>query len=170
LTLVPVLERAGKIFGSVEVVSRRPDGTVCRSNYAAIHQRSRALASALANSGLGDGDRVGSLMWNHASHLEAYFGVPGSGCVLHTINPRLHPDEIAYIVNHGGDRMLLIDEALLPVYERIRGRVNLERVVVVPSAGGGAPAGLEEYEAFLEQGSAGYEFPQLDENRAAIMC
>src|SRR5215470_12350888 len=114
LTLTPVLERAGKLFGAVEVASRLPDQTIHRSNYAAVCRRARALAGAATAQGLSRGERIGSLMWNHLWHLEAYFGVPASGCIIHTLNPRLHPDELAYIVNHGGDRLLIVDDVLLP--------------------------------------------------------
>jgi fatty-acyl-CoA synthase len=171
LTLTPILERAARFFGAAEVVSRLPDGSIARSDYASIWRRARALAGALAAAGLRPGDRVGSLMWNHAWHLEAYFGVPASGCVLHTINPRLHPDEIAYIVCHAGDRMLILDDVLLPVYEKFRSKAPLERVIVVRTAGGSTPAdGPQDYDEFLRQSPDGYEFPQLDENQAAIMC
>lgn len=170
LTLTAVLQRAGRLFGASEIVSRLPDRTLHRSSYAEMYHRSRALAAALAASGLRRGDRVGSLMWNHVWHLEAYFGVPASGCVLHTLNPRLHPDELAYIVNHGGDRVLIIDDILLPLYEKFRHKVRPELVIVAPSAGERAPAGCVGYLDFLARASAGYEFPQLDENEAAIMC
>jgi len=170
LTLASLLARSGRLFGGVEIVSRLPDKSIYRSNYANIHRRSRALASALARAGLGRGERVGSLMWNHAWHLEAYFGVPLSGGVLHVLNLRLSPDELSYIVNHAGDRMLLIDDVLLPVYERLRGKVRLERVIVVPTSGQPVPAGYENYEEFVGQGAEGYEPPQMDENEAATMC
>jgi fatty-acyl-CoA synthase len=130
LTLASLLERSGRLFGGVEIVSRLPDRSIHRSNYANIHRRARALASALARAGLGRGERVGTLMWNHEWHLEAYFGVPLSGGVLHVLNLRLSPDELSYIMNHAGDRMLLIDDVLLPIYERLRGKVRLERVLI----------------------------------------
>ena len=170
LTLAPILERTGRLFGAVEIVSRLPDKSVHRSNYAALCARARALAAALAAAGVGRGDRVATLMWNHAWHLEAYFGVPVSGSVLHTLNLRLHPDELAYIVNHAGDRVLLVDDVLLPVYEKLRGKVNLERVIVVPTTGQSLPPEYQSYDDFLKQGAAGYELPQLDENDAASMC
>jgi fatty-acyl-CoA synthase len=170
LTLTSILERAGKLFGKVEIVSRLPDRSLHRSNYADLYRRSRALAAALAGAGLGRGERVASLMWNHVWHLESYFGVPASGGVLHTLNLRLHPDELAYIVNHGGDRMLIVDDVLLPVYEKFRAKVRIERVIVVPTTGRPVPAGYENYEEFLKHGADGYQFPQPDEDEAAVMC
>jgi len=170
LTPASLLERSGRLFGGVEIVSRLPDKSIHRSNYASTHRRARALASALARAGLGRGERAGTLMWNHAWHLEAYFGVPLSGGVLHVLNLRLSPDELSYIINHAGDRMLLVDDVMLPVYERLREKVRLERVIVVPTSGQPVPAGYENYEQFVEQGAEGYEPPQLDENEAAAMC
>ena len=149
LTLAPLLERAERIFSRVEIVSRHPDRTVARTTYAEFARRARRLAGALTTAGLRRGDRVATLMWNHATHLEAYFGVPVAGGVLHTLNVRLHPDEIAAIARHAGDRFLLVDEILLPLYERIRPHVNFERVFMVPTGGVGAPAvtpaGVENY-------------------------
>jgi fatty-acyl-CoA synthase len=170
LTLAPILERTGRLFGAVEIVSRLPDKSIRRSNYGEVCGKARSLAAALAAAGVGRGDRVATLMWNHAWHLEAYFGVPVSGSVLHMLNPRLHPDELAYIVNHAGDRVLLVDDVLLPVYEKLRGKVNLERVIAVATSSQGLPPEYQSYEDFLQQGAAGYEAPQLDENEAAAMC
>src|SRR6266540_1195899 len=100
LTLIPLLERAGRLFPNAQIVSQRPDDTTHRYTYRDFYRRTRALAAALQEMGLRPGDRVATLMWNHAAHLEAYFGVPAAGGVLHTLNLRLHPDELVYIVNH----------------------------------------------------------------------
>ncbi|MGA9473935.1 MAG: long-chain fatty acid--CoA ligase, partial [Terriglobales bacterium] len=99
--------------------------------YADLYRRSRALAEALQKAGLKRGDRVATLMWNHHAHLEAYFGIPISGGVLHTLNLRLAPTEIAYIASHAQDRFLIVDDILLPLYEKIRDSVTFERVIVV---------------------------------------
>ena len=170
LTLTHVLARTEKLFGSVEIVSRRPDRSIHRSNYGEVCARARSLASALSAAGLERGDRVGTLMWNHAVHLEAYLGVPVAGCVLHTLNLRLHPDELAYIIKHAGDRVLIVDETLLPVYEKLRGRIHPERVIVVSVRGPLPFPECESYGDFLTQGKPGYVLPQLDENEAAAMC
>src|SRR6202451_687795 len=136
LTLVPILERAGKLYGQIEVVSRRPDRSIARTNYGSIYKRARRLARALELAGLARGDRVATLMWNHSSHLEAYLGVPVSGGVLLTLNLRLHPDELAYIVNHARDRYFIVDDVFMPVFESFRAKANFERVFVVPFSGG----------------------------------
>src|SRR5882724_7090621 len=131
LTLPTILERAGKIFPRVEIVSCKPDRSIARTCNGEFYRRARRLAAALVKLGLQPGDRVASMMWNHSGHLEAYFGVPCAGGILHTLNLRLHPHEIAGIAKHAGDRFLLIDDVLLPVYEKVCADAPFERVLVV---------------------------------------
>jgi acyl-CoA synthetase (AMP-forming)/AMP-acid ligase II len=169
LTLVPILERAGKLFSKIEIVSRRPDRSLTRSTYGDVYRRARRLARALELAGLKRGERVATLMWNHSEHLEAYLGIPVSGGVLHALNLRLHPDELTYIANHAGDRFLIVDDVLLPVYESIRARTNFERVFVVPY-GCAVPKGYESYEDFLASADDNFSYPSIDENEAASMC
>jgi len=170
LTLPTLLERAGRYFGKIEIVSRRPDRSLHRYTYADFYRRARALADMLTRAGLRRGDRVATLMWNHSAHLEAYFGIPAAGGVIHTLNLRLHPNQIAYIANHAGDRFLIVDDVLLPVYESFREQVKFERVIVVPSSGQPVPAGFEDYEAGLAQARGEFAYPAIDENQAAAMC
>jgi len=124
LTLIPILERAGQLFGSVEIVSRLPDKSLHRTTYADFYRRARALAEMLQRLGLQRGDRVGTLMWNHYAHLEAYFGIPAAGGVLHTLNLRLGAADLAFIINHAADRFLIIDDVLLPCRKSIRRTVE----------------------------------------------
>src|SRR5690348_12318087 len=131
LTLVTVLERAGKYFGEVEVISRLPNRSIHRSTWGAVHDRARRLAERLQAAGIKKGDRVATLMWNHYVHLEAHYGVPASGAILHALNLRLHPEEIAWIANHAQDRLLIVDDVLLPVLEKIKAKVKFERIFVV---------------------------------------
>jgi fatty-acyl-CoA synthase len=173
LTLSHSLERAGKFFPNAEIVSRRPDHSLHRYTYGDLYRRARALAEALQRAGLKRGDRVATLMWNHYAHLEAYFGIPISGGVLHTLNLRLAPSEIAYIANHAQDRFLIVDDVLLPLYEKIRESVRFERVIVVGWSG--RPASeienvFDDYEEFLSTASGNFRYPDLDENEAACMC
>jgi fatty-acyl-CoA synthase len=170
LTLIPLLERAGKLFQTAEVVSQRPDNSTHRYTYADLYRRARALAAGLQNCGLRRGDRVATLMWNHHRHLEAYFGVPVVGGVLHTLNLRLHPDELAYIVSNAEDRFLIVDDVLLPMFEKIKDRVNPERVIVAPFSGEPLPRGCEDYERLLEESGGHAEYADLDEADAAGMC
>src|SRR5580700_231109 len=166
LTVPAILERAGGIFGDVEIVTRRPDRSLVRSTWGDLYRRSRRLANALTNLGLRRGDRVATLLWNQTEHMEAYFGVPIAGGVLHTLNLRLHPDELAYIANHAGDRFLIVDDVLLPVYEKFRDRVNFERVIVVPFGGGDTPAGCDGYEDLLAGASEEFAYPQLEDRKS----
>ena len=135
LTLAPVLERAGRLFCAQHIVSRLPDKSLHRYRYRDFHGRALALGGALQAAGIAPGDRVATLMWNHYAHLEAYFAIPCAGAVLHTLNLRLHPDDIAYIADHAGDRILIVDDVLLPLYEKFRGKAKFERVIVVPLTG-----------------------------------
>jgi fatty-acyl-CoA synthase len=170
LTLPAILERAGKLFHRVEIVSRRPDCSIQRTTYGAFYRRARRLADAMTKLGLRAGDRVASMMWNHSGHLEAFFGVPCAGGILHTLNLRLHPHELAAIVNHAEDRFLIIDDVLLPTFEKFRASVSFERVIAVPYGGGGIPTGYLNYEELLAGASDDFRYPAIDENDGAAMC
>src|SRR5271156_791585 len=170
LTLAHILGRAGRIFPEQEIVSRLPDHSLHRCTYADIYRRARRLVEALQKAGLQRGDRVATLMWNHFAHVEAYLGIPASGGVMHTLNLRLAPQEIAYIANHGGGRFLIVDEVLWPLYEQIRDSVRFERVFWVPLSKRPAPSGCESYEDLLTTASGDFRYPKLDENDAASLC
>lgn len=168
LTIERILERAAG-FGDVEIVSRRPDKSLARTTYADVVSRARRLARALVAAGIRPGDRVATLMWNHSSHLEAYLGVPLAGAVVHTLNLRLHPDDIAFIASDAGDRWLLVDECLLPLLEKLRERAPFERIFVV-GVTTPAPAPLEDYEALLAGAPDDATLPALTEQQPLGMC
>ncbi len=170
LNLQAILERIPKVYPAVEIVSRVPNGSVHRYTYLDFYRRTRALAEALHRAGLQPGDRVGTLCWNHYAHLEAYFGVPAAGGVVHTLNLRLHAQELAYIVNHAQDRFLIVDDVLLPLYEQFRDKIKPERVFIVRHQNDVLPAGTEDYEELLSTARGGYEFPCSREDDAAAMC
>ncbi|MBZ5598494.1 MAG: long-chain fatty acid--CoA ligase [Acidobacteriia bacterium] len=170
LTLVHILERAGKLFSRVEILSRLPDRSLRRGTYGDFYRRARALAEALQKAGVQRGDRVATLMWNHYAHQEAYFGIPVSGAVMHTLNLRLSPHDLGYIVNHAGDRVLIVDDVLLPLYEKVKDSVNFEHVIVVPLTGNPVPAGYQNYENLLATASGNFSYPDLDEDEAASLC
>ena len=170
LTVNHIFERAGQFFADREIATRMPDRTVQRYTYGDFYRRAKRLASALQKIGLQRGDRVATLMWNHLAHLEAYFGVPLAGGVLHTLNLRLHPDEIAFIANHAGDRFLIVDDMLLPIFEKFRSKTNFERVIVVPFGGCGAVTEFQNYEGLLASSSEDFSPVEPDENDAAAMC
>jgi fatty-acyl-CoA synthase len=170
LTLTAILERAGRYFCDVEVVSRLPDKSIHRSTWGEVYGRARQLAECLQSAGLKKGDRVATLMWNHYVHLEAHFGGPAAGGILHALNLRLHPDEIAYIANHAQDRFLIVDDVLLPVLDRFKTRVKFERIFVVPHCGQPVAAEYENYEAWLKQASGKFAYPPISEDDGAAMC
>jgi fatty-acyl-CoA synthase len=170
LTLPTILERAGRLFRKVEIVWRRPDRSIHRYTYGDFYRRARQLAEALTRAGLKRGDRVATLMWNQPTHLEAYFGIPVAGGVIHTLNLRVHPDEIAFIAKHAGDRFLIVDDVLLPIYEKFRDKMPFERVFVAPFSGEPVPRSYESYEALLARATGKFTYPKIAENDAAGMC
>ncbi len=170
LTLPPLLKRAGTYFGPVEIVSRMPDKSYHRYTYRDFHDRALRLAAALTKAGLHRGERVATLMWNHYAHLEAYFGIPSAGFVVHTLNLRLHPSEIAYIVDHAEDRILIVDDVLLPLFDQFKEGVELEEVIVVPLTGKPVPGGYMSYEEFIGGEDREFAYPDLKEDEAAGMC
>ena len=165
LTIDLVIDRAERWMADCEVVSRRPDRSLHRTTYGAIVGRARRLARALVAAGIKRGDRVATLMWNHAEHLEAYFGIPLAGGVTHTLNLRLPPEDIAFIATDARDRFLIVDDVLLPLYDKIVAQgAKFERVIVV-----GQPGPHEPYEAFLDK-SPDVALPKLAETDALGVC
>jgi len=161
LTLPSLVRRAEAYFGGKEIVSRLPDGSFHRTTHGEACRRARALAVALQQLGLERGDRVATLCWNHYRHHEAYLGIPCGGFVLHTLNLRLHPNDLAYIATHAGDRAVIVDESLKPLLEQFVGRTQIEHVIVVEDA----------YEELLAGADPdAWRDPELDEREAAAMC
>ncbi len=165
LTLTPLLERAAKLFPTREIASRTPDG-MHRYTYREMHQRVHRLAHALHRLGLQPGDRVGTLCWNSYRHLELYFAVPCSGMVLHTLNLRVPPDQLAYIINHAGDRVIFADQSLVNLLQPIRQQIPcVEKIIVLPDSGPG------DYEQLLAESSdLPFDWPQFDEWTAGAAC
>src|SRR5947208_13977824 len=155
LTLPPVLRRAETFFGDKEIVTRLPDKSFHRYTYRDLARRAKQLAVALQGLGLERGDRVATLCWNNYQHVEAYFGIPCGGFVLHTLNLRLHPNDLAYIAAHANDRAVIVDRSLLPLLEQFRERTNIEQVFVVE----------DSYEELLATASPDeWSDPELDED------
>jgi fatty-acyl-CoA synthase len=171
LTIPAILRRAETLFGSREVVSRRSDKTLHRYSYADMIRRAKKLGVALTALGVRPGDRVATLSWNHFQHLETYFGIPGAGAVLHTLNLRLHPEELSYIVNHAEDSVAIVDRSLLPLFDELRAHTNIRRVIVMGD-GNELPAGAIDYEELLESADAcAFDYDLVDdEHSAAAMC
>lgn len=162
LTLRTMLERAEKIFPAKEIVSRTLSG-IFRYTYADYASRTRRLSSALESLGIKKGDRVGTFAWNNHRHLEAYFAIPCMGAVLHTINIRLSSEHIAYIANHAEDKVLLIDEDLVPIIEKIKDQLKTVTAYVIMTDKPELPATslspVYSYEQLLAQSDDGYHTP-----------
>jgi fatty-acyl-CoA synthase len=161
LTLPALLRRAETYFPRQEIVSRLPDRSFQRTTYAEFGNRVRRLGAALQQLGLERGDRVATLAWNHNAHFEAYFGIPCAGFVLHTLNLRLHPNDLCYIATHAGDRAVVVDRSLVPLLEQFRDRTAIEHVFVVEDS-------YEELLASADQGD--FRDPELREDQASAMC
>ena len=160
LTIPTLLRRAEAYFGEKEIVTRLPDKSFHRYTYADMVRRAKQLAVALDKAGLKKGDRVATLCWNHYQHMEAYFGIPCGGFVLHTLNLRLHHEDIGYIAKHGGDKAVIVDRSLLPLLDQFKDQTTIEHVIVVEDG----------YEEFLDSASADdWADPELDERAAAAM-
>ncbi|MEQ3553854.1 long-chain-fatty-acid--CoA ligase [Pseudonocardia nematodicida] len=166
LTIAAMLRRAVQCSPDREIVSRNADGSLHRTTWAGIDARSRRLASALLGLGLSPGARVATLCVSHHRHLELYFAAPLAGLVLHPLNHRLHDDDIAYIATHAGDEVLVVDEAFLPLVERIRDRTPLRHVVVVAEN----PDPADGYEGFLAGGDPAWQPGDLDEHAVALVA
>jgi len=168
LSLNHFLDRAERLFPAVEIVSRRPDKSLLRHTFGEFAPRARRLAAALVKAGIRKGDRVATLCWNHHAHLECYFGIPAAGAVMHTLNLRLAPDDISWIATHAQDRLLIVDDVLLPLAQQLK--APFERIVVVPTSGAPVAAPHMDYEAFLATGSADFKPAPHDENDPVAMC
>ncbi|MDT9755873.1 long-chain fatty acid--CoA ligase [Heyndrickxia coagulans] len=174
LLLSTMIERAERYFPEKYVISRTHTG-IQRIPYREIAKRTRRLASALEKLGMKKGDRVGTFAWNHHRHLEAYFAVPCRGAVLHMVNIRLSEDHLTHVINHAEDKILLIDEDLVPVIEKIRDRLKTVEHFIIMSDEKAVPETtlfpVSSYEAILEEGDERYPFlHDLDEHAPAAMC
>jgi len=174
LSIPAIVRRAETLYPDRKIASRRSDWTICRSTYRQFVDRVRRLAVALQDLGVRTGDRVATLSWASQEHLEAYLAIPSIGAVLHTLNLRLHADDLTYIVNDADDRVLIVDESLLPIYEKIRDKVKIGHVIVVGAAKSGSDrleSELIDYDNLLASvDPSRYSEPALDENTAAAMC
>ncbi|MEZ5498860.1 MAG: long-chain-fatty-acid--CoA ligase [Steroidobacteraceae bacterium] len=173
LMISGLIRHAAGNHGKREVVSRMGDGSIHRTTYSEIECRARLLASALERRGIAKGQRLATLAWNNYRHLECFYGVSGTGAVLHTVNPRLFREQIAYIIRHAEDRALFFDADLLPIVEAIAKEVpSIERFVVLGDREHLPPSSLqlEASEDWIADGDTSWEWPQFDENLASSLC
>ncbi|MDP3614407.1 MAG: AMP-binding protein, partial [Rubrivivax sp.] len=178
LLISSLIVHAERHHADREVVSRRVEGDIHRTTYQQVAARSRQVAQALGTLGVKPGDRVATLAWNGYRHMELYFGVSGSGAVLHTVNPRLHPDQIVYIADHAEDQVLFFDMSFLPLIQAVAGRTKTVRHWVAMTDRAHMPAAdvaakipnLLCYEDLIGAQDGRYTWPSFDENTASSLC
>jgi fatty-acyl-CoA synthase len=175
LLISTLLTHAERHHGEQEIVSRRVEGDVHRYTYRDLAARARKMANALAMLGIRHGDRVGTLAWNGYRHMELYYAVSGSGAVLHTINPRLHPDQVVWIGDHAEDQILFFDLSFLPLVEAIASRVKTIKHFVVMTDRAHMPASSKVpnllcFEELVEAHQDEFTWPSFDENTASSLC
>jgi 3-(methylthio)propionyl---CoA ligase len=175
LLISTLLKHADRHHGEQQIVSRRVEGDIHRQTYRELAIRSRRMANALAALGMKHGSRVATLAWNGYRHMELYYAVSGSGGVLHTLNPRLHPDQVVWIADHAEDQVLFFDLTFLPLIEAIAGRVKTIKAFVAMTDRAHMPApgkvpGLLCYEDLIDGASDVFEWPTFDENEPSSLC
>ena len=173
LMISSLLQTGADVFGGSEVVSVIAGEGVVRHTYRDINQRAKQLAQALGDAGIGMTDRVATLAWNDHRHLEIYYGVSGIGAVCHTINPRLFPEQLIYIINHAEDRIIMVDPMFVPLIEKIIDNCpKLEKIVVLCTAENLPDTALDAvvYEDFIGGFDGEMEWPEFDENAASSLC
>ena len=175
LLISGLIEFAERHHGDAEIVSRRVEGDIHRYTYKDSARRARQVANGLDAFGLAFSDRVATLAWNGYRHFELYYGVSGSGRVLHTVNPRLHPDQIAWIANHAEDQVLCFDLTFLPLVQAVQGKCSTIKHFIALCDADKLPAdtgiaGLQSYEAWIGAQSDDYDWPSFDENTASSLC
>jgi fatty-acyl-CoA synthase len=175
LLISSLLKHAETHHGEREIVSRRVEGDIHRYTYRDLGIRARRMANALAARGIQHGDRVATLAWNGYRHMELYYAVSGSGAVLHTLNPRLHPDQVVWIADHAEDQILFFDLTFLPLIEAVASRVKTVKAFVAMTDRAHMPStskvsNLLCYEELLEAQRAEFEWPAFDENSASSLC
>ena len=175
LLISSLLVNAERHHGQREIVTRRIEGDIHRYTYRDLGRRARQLANVLKALGLGDTQRVGSLAWNTYRHMELYYAVSGSGLVLNTLNPRLHPDQLVWIADNAGDQALFFDLTFLPLIEATAARYATVKHFILMSDRAHMPAktgipGLLCYDDLVEGASDAFDWPQLDEQTASSLC
>ena len=167
-----ILRHGQLVYGDSRVITiTGPAGECLEASFVEVAERAERLAAALGRLGVGDSDRVGTFLWNNQTHLEAYLGIPAMGAVLHTLNLRLFPEQLAYVVNHAEDKVIIVDGSLIPLLARVRDQLTTVKHIVV--AGEGDTAALGEtlsYEDLVSAEEPGYSWPSFDERQAAAMC
>jgi 3-(methylthio)propionyl---CoA ligase len=174
LLLSDLIRHADRHHGATEIVSKTVEGSMHRYTYRDVHERARRLANALKSLGVRMHERVATLAWNGFRHLETYYAVAGSGAVIHTINPRLFPDQVAYIANHAEDKYVFFDVTFAPLLEKLAPQLKTVKAFVAMTERARMPKeripNLLCYEELLEEQTSDFEWPSFDERTAAYLC
>ena len=174
LLIHKVIDHAGRQHGTREVVTRSIEGPIHRTNYREVRQRALQVAQCLARAGIKPGDRVATLAWNTWRHLEAWYGITGVGAVYHTVNPRLFPEQIVWIVNHAEDRIMMVDLTFVPLLEALADKLpSIERYVILTDAAHMPATKLKNavaYESWIAEADGDFKWLEVDERAAAGLC
>ncbi len=173
LTVDKIMEHARGQHGTREIITRRVGGEIVRTTYADVYTRSKQVSNALISGGVGLGDRVATLGWNSARHMETWYGAMGIGAVLHTINPRLHPEQIAWIANHAEDKVLVFDTTFLPIIEAIKDHLQTVKTFVIYCDEAGLPAnsmGAMAYDSWIAGQGTTCRWGDFPEDTACGLC
>ena len=167
-----ILRHGQNVYGDSRVITiTGPAGESTAATFTEVAERSEQLAKALGRLGVGDSDRVGTFLWNNQAHLEAYLGIPAMGAVLHTLNLRLFPEQLAYVINHAEDQVIIVDGSIAPLLARVRDQLTTVKHIIVNGAGDASALGdTLSYEELLAAEEPGYDWPTFDERQAAAMC
>src|SRR5258705_527112 len=167
-----IIEHAAKYHGTQEVVTRSVEGPIHRTNYAEIHKRALKVSQMLQRDGIKLGDRVATIAWNTARHLECWYGIMGIGAICHTVNPRLFPEQIAWIINHAEDRIVMTDTTFVPILEKIADKLgSVERYVVLTDKAHMPQTSLKNavaYEDWIAEADGDFKWKMFDENTAGV--
>jgi fatty-acyl-CoA synthase len=171
LTVQHILDRMRRLYWDSEVVTLRDEGETTRASYGEVADRVGQLCAALAELGIGEGDRVATFAWNSQEHLEVYLAAPSMGAVLHTLNIRLAGEQLTYIANHAEDKVVFVDDSLVPVLEKVAPSFEtVEHFVVIGDGDAGSLPNVLRYEELLEAQSGEFDYPEIDDRMAAALC
>ncbi len=173
LTMDRILEHANSLFSEIQITTKQPDGSLFRYTYSDMYKRVKRMASALNKLGVGKGDRVGTFGWNNYQHLELYYSIPSCGGICHTLNIRLSPEQLAYIINHAEDKVIFIDAPLLPLFNKVAPHITCAKHYVLYNAPKDIETNLPNvsfYEDLVETGDEDYTWAVTDENQAMGLC
>ncbi len=176
LALLPLFRYGRQVHANSKIITFTGDGPpsngYVESTFAQVADRADQLAAALARLGVKQGDRVGTFMWNNQTHMEAYFAIPCMGAVLHTLNIRLFPEQLAFVINHADDKVIIVDASIAPLLARVRDQLPNVQHIIVKGPGDASSLGPDilDYDALLAAEQPGYDYPEVAENSGAAMC